>query len=184
MKRALLLLVLAAAAAAACAHQPRKPSAGDDLADRVKDMDKQMKELDKQVGELSHMCLGRAMHAEALLAPDAPEQARRDLAFKNYYESFLDVKGQGEYVDCLRKKWSVPWLHAEYRTARRWLKTARNEERDNEPLAGEGKKIADVTEAFEKKDDRTSLRRVTITLASGTKTTVEETFPTSPEAGR
>src|SRR5579883_1741665 len=171
MKR--LLVLLAFAFAAACAHQPRPPS--DVFALRVKDMDRQMKELDKEAGALSRACLGRAIHAELLLAPDAPERERRDLAFKNYYESFLDAKGQGEYVDCLRKRWALPWLHAEYRRGRRWLATARQEERDNEPLAGPDKKIADATEAFEKKDDGTSLRRVTITFASGAKTTLEET---------
>ena len=114
-------------------------------------------------------CLGRAMYAESILPLDASEPAKREQAFRNYYESFLDAKEQGKYVDCLRQRWSVPWVHAEYRQGRRWLKESKRMVAKNEPLVGQDKRIADVEESFEPAGGGQSLRRVTITLRDGAK---------------
>lgn len=122
---------------------------------------------------LPELCLPRAL--SAVEVGSDPQTA-----FKNYYEAFLDVKEQSKYVDCLSRRWRVPWLHAEYRRGRRWLKDSQRIMARNEPLAGKDERISDVVETFEPKDSGHTLRRVTITLANGSQRVVEETFPNTP----
>ncbi|MDE2313781.1 MAG: hypothetical protein KGL04_06380 [Elusimicrobia bacterium] len=127
-------------------------------------------------------CLPYAMSAMCVMAPNSPEFARRECAFRNYYEAYLDAKEQAKYVGCLRRRWAVPWLHADYRRARRWLKTSQAEVARYGPLAGADRRITDVKESFEPQGPGTTLRRLTITFASGKETVVDSTFSDRPSA--
>ena len=125
-------------------------------------------------------CMPRAMSALGLLPADTPAQVREEQAFRNYYEAFLDAKEQAIYLDCLKKRWRVPWLHSDYRKGQRWWKTSQSIADKNAPLAGPGKNIADVEESFSRPETGRTLRRVTIIFQDGTRKTVEESFASNP----
>lgn len=152
------LLVIVALGLLACAHQPRAGAPG--FAEAAVPL------------ALPDFCLGRALFAPGL---GTDEQT----AFKNYYEAFLDAKEQSKYVACLDRRWRVPWLHSEFRQARRWLKYSQQVIAQNEPRVGKDERISDVVETFQPKDSGHTLRRVTITLANGSQRIVEETFANS-----
>ncbi len=164
MKR--LLAVASLAALAGCARAPRRGAA---VSPPLR--------LARVPGSPSP-CLPQAMHAELLLPPGAPAQVVHEAAFRDYWEAVLDAQQQAEYVACLRRRWRLPWLHAQYRRGKRWLSESRAEAARDEPLAG--RPIADVAESFSPAAGGATRRRVVIVFADGGRTEVDDTAPRTP----
>jgi hypothetical protein len=145
---------------AGCAHQQKAP------------------EPDILALKMSRSCLGRAMHASMMLSGD-PEKDKK-AAFDNYFEAFLDAKGQQKYVDCLDEDRQDKNYGRNRKEAVKWLKWSQDETAKFKALFPPEKQIADVQEKFTDISDKLGARHVVITLKDGTQTVSDSQFDKTP----
>lgn len=167
----------------ACAHAPaRAPLAPETSASAPPAVEAPLSpgdasDLLKSLKSLETMCLPRAGYALMLLDPDGkvpPKEARR-IRFEAYYNVFLNVRGHQEYVDCLSKNRPENYRD-DLKKAQGWLSDSRKQLAELEPQFPPQERIVDVQESFVDSGPKKTTRHLVVTLRSGDKKVIDETF--------
>lgn len=154
----------------ACTHAPKKPAPI------------LVPPAPSALGRLSALkmpCLGHAMSALRAMPVGASPEEEKAIAFDNYYNAFLNVKGQSEYIACLEKEEGED---ARKRRAQseEWRRRAQEDADAAMKYFPESRRIVDAVESYSVLDEEKGRRRVVVTFRDGTTQTVDRLFDRKP----
>ncbi len=125
------------------------------------------------------LCLARAMSPLHAMPPGASEAEVRKLGYENYYNSFLNVRDQREYVACLEKE-NTPDSKKSLELARKWLEGAQAAAAAASAGLPKEKLIVDAAESYVDENEKHVVRRVVVTTADGQMTVYDHGIDKMP----